>query len=443
MKKVNNNKFLFKSVFFIVSFCLATYLVLWIEKLKPSDLGTYKNMFIKEIVIKKSEFYNLRKPVAKLTEKEMGFAKTAWIYFVKNCHEKTGLVNGRDHVPNFTMADLSSYLMATISAYELKIIDSVDFDNRIVRVLASLQKIPLYDHKLPNKKYSTSDMKMLDEENNNSATGIGWSALDIGRFYSVVQKILFDYPQYVPMLKTVVNRWKMEDMIVKGNLYSIHKNEDNMVEKIPDGKLGFEEYCSKGLAMSGFDVSEAALYTDFIKFITIYDVEVGVDTRDHKDKSDDNYVLSDPYILDGIEYGWDVNSIELAYRVFNVQKSRYNKTNIITAVSEDYTTLPPYFVYNTIYVDGKTWNCVDKKGNDAEDLKSVSTKAAFGWNVLFQDTYADLLLETVKDLNDPKKGWYSGKYEKSGKPNTTITATTNGMILECLNYKVHGKMVKL
>lgn len=440
---MKNKAFLLKSGFFIISFSLATYLVLWIEKLKPSDLGSYKNMFIKEIVIKKSDFYHLRKPAVKLSEQEVEYARIAWRYFINNCSEKTGLVNGRYNVPDFTFDDLSSYLMGAISAYELNIIDSLDFDNRLVRVLASLQKIPLYDNKLPNKIYHTSTMEMLDEKSNPSVNGIGWSALHIGRFYSVVQKILVDYPQYVPMLKSVIHRWKLEDMVVKGNLYSISRDENNELEKVPAGKLGFEEYCSKGLSMSGWDVTEAAVYTDFIKFITIYDIEVGVDTRDHKDKLDDNYVLSDPYILDGIEYGWDVNSLELANRIFNAQKSRYNKTNIITAVSKDYTSLPPYFVYNTLYVDGKTWHCVDEKGNEVADLKSVSTKAAFGWNVLFQDDYADLLLKTVKDLKDPKRGWYSGKYEKTGKTNTTITAATNGMILEALNYKIHGKIVKL
>ncbi len=442
MKKINNKAFLLKSGFFIISFSLATYLVLWIEKLKPSDLGTYKNLFIKEVIIKKSDFYSLRKPVKELTLKEMEYAKTAWKYFENNSSSTNGAINGRENVNTFNMSDMTSYLLGLVSAYELNIVDSVEFNKRLTATLTSMRSMPLYENKLPNKTYSTSDFKMLDDKNSPSASGSGWSALHIGRFYTFVEKILMDYPGYVSLVKEVIGRWRLEDMIVKGSLYGVNASGKTSV-KFQEGKLGYEEYCAKALIMAGYDVSDAMSYTDFIKFVNIYDIEIGVDTRDHKDKSDDNYLLSDPYILDGIEYGWDINSQELAYRVFNVQKSRYKKTNIITAVSEDYTSLSPNYIYNTIYVDDETWHCVDSNGEDASELKTISTKAAFGWNVLFQDNYADILLETVKGLNDPERGWFSGKYEKSGKINTTLTAATNGMILECLNYKVHRKLISL
>ncbi len=42
MKKYN---FLFKPLFFISSLCFATWLVLYIERISPSDLGKYESIF--------------------------------------------------------------------------------------------------------------------------------------------------------------------------------------------------------------------------------------------------------------------------------------------------------------------------------------------------------------------------------------------------------------
>lgn len=110
--------------------------------------------------------------------------------------------------------------------------------------------------------------------------------------------------------------------------------------------------------MAGYDVYEAMSYTDFIRFKKIYGTEIGIDTREVKYNPSYNYVLSEPYILDGIEYGWDVNSRELAYRIYSVQKERYKHEKIITAISEDHIDQPPYFIYNSVYADGTPWNCI-------------------------------------------------------------------------------------
>ena len=51
-------------------------------------------------------------------------------------------------------------------------------------------------------------------------------------------------------------------------------------------------------------------------------------------------------------------------------------------------------------------------------------------------------MAVVSQLNDPEQGWYSGRYEKTGKPNKAITANTNGIILETLAYKQTGILLK-
>lgn len=444
MKNNWNLRFLLKPIFFVAALLCGIYLVLYIEKLRPSDFGFYKDIFSKEVVIKRSDKYPLRKTGDKLSKEEKRFAEIAWQYFENNYQDSTGFVNSVQYYPSTTFWDIASYLHAMCSAYELEVIDSAVFDERMTKILSSLASIKLYENKLPNKVYDTRTLQMTNYGNAPVEKGVGWSAMDIGRFYSCVNRIIINYPEYTPMLKKVIERWKIDDIIIDGTMYGVmFSTKDQSAKLVQEGKLGYEEYTAKGLMMMGYDVYEALLYTDFLKFVKIEGIDIGVDTREVKYYPAYNYVLSEPYILDGIEYGFDVNSLELGWRVFKVQEKRYEKTKILTAVSEDHVDQDPYFIYNSVYADTEKWNCVSESGDQVPDLKQLSTKAAFGWYVLFNTTYSKRLLDAVKDLYDEENGWYAGRYEKDGKINKAITANTNGIILECLNYKVRGPLVKM
>ena len=111
-------------------------------------------------------------------------------------------------------------------------------------------------------------------------------------------------------------------------------------------------------------------------------------------------------------------------------------------MSEDNLDQAPYFVYNTVFTDGKEWNAITEDGTDASEFKTLSTKAAFGWHMLYETDYTKKLMDVAKTLYDPNKGWYSGLYEKTGKPNKSFTANTNGIILEALAYKQTGVLLK-
>lgn len=433
--------FLFKPVFFIISLLSGTYLILYIEKLKPSDLGSYGNIFEKKIIIKKNVFYPLRLS-KKLSPKEIKFARIAWKYFENNYHDSTGFVNSLDMRESTNFRDMTSYLMGMISAYEIGIIDKKVMDVRFQGFLKSLSKIKLYKDILPNKLYNPQTLQMQCAENKISGIGIGWSAIDIGRFFSFVHKIRLDYPQYFPLLKGGLKRWKIENMIENGYLFGIIANKDKSLHKVQECTLGYEEYCSIGLLRDGYDVNEAMSYVDFIKFKNIYDIEIGVDTRETENQYPYNYLLSDPYLLEGIEYGWNINSKELAYRIYQVQKERYHHTQIITAVSEDIIDSLSARLFYTIHADGKNWKCLDEKCIDSDKYKTTSTKAAFAWYVLFKDDYSEILFNNIQHLYDPQRGWYSGRFENTGLPNKSITCYTNGLILEALNYKVNGKIIR-
>ncbi|MGV6810427.1 MAG: DUF3131 domain-containing protein [bacterium] len=376
-----------------------------------------------------------------LSEQERAWAELAWKYFENNTIPETGMVNSVDNYTASTLWDSASYLMATISAYRLAIIKEDEFTHRVYKLLDSFAKLPLFENKLPNKSYNTKTLEMVDYNNNPTKKGIGWSAIDIGRVMVPLNILVWNYPQFTPQVKQLSQRWKLIDSVKDGDLYGA-TNEDGDTAYVQEGRLGYEEYAAKSYQLMGYDVANAIDYTAWMSFIDIYGINIPIDSRSPERFKAHNYVVSEPYILDGVEFGWDSISKEFAERVYRVQQARYEETGILTAVSEDNIDQAPYFVYNTVYTSGKIWNAITEDGTDASEFKSLSTKAAFGWYALFDNDYTDKLIETASTLNDPEKGWYSGLYEKTQKPNKAITANTNGIILEVLAYKQLGVLLK-
>jgi hypothetical protein len=147
-------------------------------------------------------------------------------------------------------------------------------------------------------------------------------------------------------------------------------------------------------------------------------------------------------VLDGLEFGWDSASRELAWRVFAAQQRRYERTGVLTAVTEDHIDQKPYFVYNTVFSDGKVWNTTTESGEDASAFRALSVKAAFGWYALFGTDYTRKLVEAVAPLHDAERGWYGGRYEASGKTNMSVNANTNAVVLQSLAFIERGRFVR-
>ena len=436
---------LVKPVVMLTAFYLGANAVLFIEKARPSDFGFYKDIFSKEMLIKPSKSYPMRAYGDSLTAQDIEDAKIAWQYFINNYQEKTGLFNSVDMYPATTFWDISSSLHALMSAYEIGLISKDEFHQKMQKGLQSINKFQLFENELPNKVYSTITLSMVDYSNHAITDGVGWSAMDIGRFLGTVSRIKTFYPEFTPLTDSIISKWRIERVL--GNDATLHgigfSFKDKRAKIVQEGKLGYEEYASKGYIVSSYDATESYRYTDFLKFIDFYGIQVGADTREVKYHPAYNYVLSEPYILDGLEYGFDINSRELAYRLYKVQKIRAKKTGIPVAVSEDHVDREPYFIYNAVYANGKKWVCYAENGDDAEEFKQLSTKAAYAWATLFDDEYSQVLRKSIQDLKDPKKGWFTGRYDKNGKTNTVLTANTNGVILEAIAYKLHGPVNKL
>jgi hypothetical protein len=430
-------------IVFIVGLGIAFSLVHFIESRSPVTNGSATLKIPERVEIKESTNIPERQAPRPLTETELVWAKTAWRYFENNTRPETGLTNSVDGYNASTLWDTSSYLLALIASERTHIISRKEFDQRMGKVLDSLHKMPLFDQKLPNKSYNTITLAMVDYGNNASTEGIGWSAIDIGRVLVPFNILAWNYPEHTPAVRQVISAWQFQALLHQGELMGAHRNQKKSIEKPQEGRLGYEQYAAKAFTLLGLDVNAAVDYRRHLDFISLYGIPVGIDTRDPAHFGAQNFVVSEPYVLDGIEFGFDSTSRELAWRVYSAQYERYRHTGTLTAVSEDHIDAPPYFVYNTLYSGGKEWATITETGKDASAFRSLSIKAVFGWHALYRTPYTEKMLNAIAGLSDPQKGWYTGRYEATGKTNTSINANTNAIILESLAYIQDGSLLKL
>ncbi len=376
---------------------------------------------------------------APLTPEEQAYAKTAWQYFVKNYQPATGFTNSTGGYPSGTLWDIGNYLMALNSVRWLNLIDQAEFDSRLNQFLKTLSSLKLFEDTLPNKAYNAATGQMTDYGNKPVEKGIGWSALDVGRMLAAFHVIRTCHPQYGDWIKGIVTKWKIERSLKDDQLYGALVRPDGSTLLVQEGRLGYEEYAARGYELWGFKASKALALEPY-QFVEINGVKIPIDTRDYQKTNANNYVVSESYILDGIEFGLEGYLKEYAANVLEVQKRRFDSTGQLTSVSEDNIDQAPYFLYNTVYSNGTSWATITDENKPYPQLRSISTKAAFGWRYLYPDNaYAQKVFDAVKDLRSPDgDGFYAGLYEETKQPNKSLTGNTNGLILEILYYKARG-----
>jgi hypothetical protein len=296
---------------------------------------------------------------------------------------------------------------------------------------------------LPNKAYNAATAEMVDYGNKPAPDGIGFSALDLARMLSWLDLLGCHYPKYANMAKKVAARWNFDAIIRDGQMYGGSWDAVGKKEvPVQEGRAGYEQYAGKMFAKLGFDVHVSASYeNEFVSRVDVLGVSMPFDLRDPRKLGAFNYVVTESYGLDAMEFGRDGANTALIDAIYEVQKRRWQKTGVVTAVSEDNIDRPPYFVYNTIFAAGSAWNTITDTGDDQSKLRSVSTKAAFSLAAIKpDDPYSAVLMDAVRSAYDPEKGWYSGVYEDGLGYNKAITANTNGIILEVLMYKSMGAL---
>jgi len=341
-----------------------------------------------------------------------------------------------------------------VTAYELCLIEKPEFDERILKLLTTFRGIELFRKEMPNKVYHTKTGEKVNYANKSGE--IGFSALDIGRFMVWMRILKNRYPYLGNSIDAVLLRWDYSNVISEdGLLYGTFVSKrDNSTVYAQEGRLGYEEYAAKGFALWGFNVRLAHRAEPYLT-TSIHGVLVPYDGRDPRLFKSQNYVVTESYLQDGLELGWDLPHddttpewlhsdgwrAEFAERIYQVQENRYYREGFMTARSEHNVKGPPYFTYDTIFSDGYPWNTVTPRGDFSPDHAAVATKAAFGMWSLWDTPYTDVLYDAIIELYNPERGFYEGLYEHGQGIIEIFTANNNGILMAALLHKVQGPIL--
>ncbi|MEH1808867.1 DUF3131 domain-containing protein [Nostoc sp.] len=376
--------------------------------------------------------------VGKLTPEETTTARIAWSYFQRNWNDETGLVNSVDGFAAVSMWDQTAAIAALVSARELNIVPVAEFEAKMSKMLNTLASMPLYKGELPNKVYNAKTLVPVNYGQLEKREEIGWSAIDLGRMAIWLKIVEAKYPEMRSQTAAVWKHWQVKRLTTNGQMYgtAVIKGKEQYNQ---EGRLGYENYAAYGLKLWGLDVKQALDYQSHTAFVDLYGQGIPYDKRDYQNSGANNYVLSEPYILDGIETGFQALPKAYADRILAAQAARYEATKQLTAVTEDNLDRAPYFVYSSLFVNGQPWATIADTRERHNNLRFLSAKAAIGWHVLYNTAYTRQLFDFVQGNLQSQDGWYNGFYESLRQPNKTLTANNNGVILESLLYKQVGQ----
>ncbi|MDK9776028.1 MULTISPECIES: DUF3131 domain-containing protein [Vibrio] len=390
----------------------------------------------------------------KLTEQEVEWASVAWKYVENNTQLATGLVNSIDNYPTTNMAGIADYLITLLAAREFEFISNKQYDERLTLVLSFLNKMDLSYGIAPNKVYGTQSGMMVNY--GNQPQDIGWSSLDVGRLLIVLAIVKQHSPEFTEYIDKAVLRWNFCELVsTDGELYGSVINDGQLI-RYKEGRLGLEEYTSFGY-LDWQLVPEKAMNIEPYDVATIYGVDLIFDGRDPRVFNVLRPVYSTPYLWMGLEFNWDKLNDDgssdashsnhtlsaMADAIYQVQELRWENERIYTARGEHVVSGEPYFVYDAIYGLGTPWITLAEDGSSHDHLALVSTRVAFQMWALWKTDYTERLMVLVKELYDPQRGWYEGRYELTSAYEKSISLKTNAGVLEALLYKQNGKLYQL
>ncbi|UWR22013.1 DUF3131 domain-containing protein [Sulfitobacter sp. S190] len=371
---------------------------------------------------------------------DLAYAKMAWQYFVNNTDPNTGLVNSTDNYPSTTTWETGSYFVATLSANRLGLIDDAETIARIDLVLETLMDMRLFDDALPNKAYNVRTGDLVNYANEPVERGLGWSALDIARMVAALGHVNANYPELAAKTAKVMDRWDLSLMVEDGQLIG-GNIADGDLRYDQEGRVGYEQYAAKAMMLFGFDMFRAY---DAEKNLMVREVEgqpIPVDTRLHRNVTP-AFTVSEPYLFDGLEFGFDARSARFASAIYAAQEARYRNTGILTAVSESHIDVAPYFIYSSVWGGGADWAVMSFSGERLDSKRTITTKVAFAWDALFGTEYTSDLVAAIAPLGDPDRGWPEGIYEADGTTNSSVTVNTNAVVLAALAFRANGPLIR-
>ncbi|MGK6328295.1 DUF3131 domain-containing protein [Erwinia sp. DT-104] len=416
----------------LIGFLIGFAIVLWVEKQMPARVETTDG-----ITLSKS-FPPLPQP-RELTFDEALWARIAWQYFVNNS-QANGLVNAEENRAWLSLWSTGSYLLATIAAHKLHIISAAEFDDRISSALGALGALPLLPEGLPAAFYHADTLQPVA-----SPVQAAGSAIDMGRLLMPLQILLWRYPQHALEVNQLLAKWQLAALLQSSGPQgaSLPLNRWVIRTDDPRGSYGYRLYAGSVLrlinATAGLAVTQPP---DGLKMIEIEGHAVpdeGLRTPWGKQPS----LISMPYLLSGLEQGFDARSGEITWRLMQILQQRTGKPAGKGEINMDYAEQAPDFA--GALPGTQPIPLQDENDNASESLTTralTSTRTAFAWYALFRNQWSEALRQQMLPMIEPGKGWKAG-FNVDGSVNPVIEADTNAMVLESLSYIAYGQLLCL
>lgn len=361
-------------------------------------------------------------------------AEAAWAYLEEHRSPRTGLVRATPGWENLTTWDVGSLLGAVHAAGELGLVPRAEAEAWLRQILQTLVGAPLYDGAAYNKTYVAATAQMVDRSDRPSSTGVGWSALDLGRLLVWLRIIAEEHPTLAHAAELAVDRIDVERIVGSGTLTGEDLDAAGNPRTYPEGRVGYEQYAALGFALWGHPPETSMDLFAHADSVEVMGRTILIDRRGR------NKLTSEPFILSGMELGWPPEFRELAETILDLQEARWEETGTITMVSEDAIERPPYyFYYYTIYDDGRPF-VVRAQGPLENGPRWVSAKAAYAWHALLPSDYTWKAVQAVEPARTPR-GWASGVFEGTSRSTGVRNLNTAGIILEAALYRHLGRPI--
>jgi hypothetical protein len=369
----------------------------------------------------------------------MDAARSSWNLVNSITEPSTGLARAHARYSFVTLWDVAGVIAANYVAHELGFIDDATYDAHITRILATLSTVDLFENTAFNRIYDAKTGRMVDNGSpaKISNIGAGYSSVDHGRLLIWLHIIASHQPKYAAQATQIVRRLNFRKILDDGRLQAVDVSPNGRSrDAFAEQEIGYQQYALSGFAMWGGRVDGDGLdvQRDVAK-IKIYDVPLLTNN------SGNDRVMSEPFIMIGIETGFRSPQLaRQAAQVLAAQQARYQKTGIVTAVTEDAMPDPPYyFYYYSLWHNDRPF-VVEGPGKDKEVSRPrwVSSKAAFGWSAVFPNPYTQLLLRTVQPAHTTM-GYGAGVYEGTQRAAGVPSLNTAAIIMESALFRIRGR----
>ena len=382
----------------------------------------------------------LKEPTpASRTEEDKLFdqaARAAWTLIDRSYYPATGFASAQPAFPYPTAWDIASTLAAYYSARGLGLLSQDEYLRRASKLLETMKTVRLFQGMAYGRNYDARNGELVGATQKPDPNGTGYSAIDLGRLLVVLAVVAKQDPQLADAARAVATRIDASRVLRNGFMWGSERNtKTNKQENYQEGRIGYEQYAAAGFNLWNMNATAAANARASMTQTTVMGIPIAGDKRGL------DRLTSEPFILHGLEMGWDPTVREIALQTLSVQAARFVQTGQITIASEDAINRAPYyFYYFCVYCSGKAFSVnVHSPTIMLSEPRWISTKGAFGWYALVPSKYTWQALQAVKPALNPQRGWASGIFEDTGKSTATYSLNTAATILEAALYRKTGK----